>query len=154
MNEFNDHFFLVKEMNRRTFSHFQNHSEAGEYGGCEYVLSNVKYIQRTSKITPKKIGQFVTLWKRGNDKLTAPFEAKDDFSFVVIICIKGKKIGRFLFPKDVLIEQKIIANSSKRQLGKRGFRVYPAWDKPTSKEAQKTQRWQLNYFSEGLNLKE
>jgi hypothetical protein len=27
-----------------------------------------------------------------------------------------------------------------------GIRVYPIWDKPTSKQALKTQLWQLSYF--------
>jgi hypothetical protein len=30
--------------------------------------------------------------------------------------------------------------------GKRGMRVYPPWDLPSSKQAKKTQQWQLPYF--------
>ncbi|MBC8112482.1 MAG: MepB family protein, partial [Verrucomicrobia bacterium] len=29
---------------------------------------------------------------------------------------------------------------------KRGIRVYPRWDKATSKQAQKTKGWQTKYF--------
>ena len=32
--------------------------------------------------------------------------------------------------------------------GKRGFRVYPNWDTVGSKQAEATQKWQLNYFYE------
>lgn len=28
------------------------------------------------------------------------------------------------------------------------IRVYPSWDKPTSNQAIKTQKWQLEYFIE------
>jgi hypothetical protein len=112
----------------------------------------VKYIQRTAKVTPKKNGQFVTLWKRNFDNITIPLEAKDNFNYIVIVCFKDTKFGRFLFPKDVLIQKKIIANSIGKHEGKRGFRVYPKWDSPTSKQAIDTQKWQLNYFSESLVL--
>ncbi|MFQ6421766.1 MULTISPECIES: MepB family protein [unclassified Bacillus (in: firmicutes)] len=33
-------------------------------------------------------------------------------------------------------------------MGKRAIRVYPPWDKTTSRQAQKTQAWQLEYFLE------
>ncbi|TRW95625.1 MepB family protein [Flavobacterium gawalongense] len=32
--------------------------------------------------------------------------------------------------------------------GKRAIRVYPPWDTTTNKQAQKTQKWQLDYFLE------
>jgi hypothetical protein len=152
MNEFNNDFLLVKKMNSGKFSNYQNHLEAKEYNGCEYYLEEMKYIQRTAKVTPKKIGQFVTLWKRNSDNITTPLDAKDNFNYIVIVCFKDKKFGRFLFPKDILIQRNIISNSIAGHDGKRGFRVYPGWDRPTSKQALDTQKWQLNYFSEGLVL--
>lgn len=152
MNEFNNDFLLIKKMNNRKVSHYQNHLEAKEYNGCEYDLEEVKYIQRTAKVTPKKIGQFVTLWKRNFDNITTPLEAKDNFNYIVIVCFKDKKFGRFLFPKDILIQKSILSNSTGKLDGKRGFRVYPKWDSPTSKQAIDTQKWQLNYFSESLVL--
>nr|WP_309046261.1 MepB family protein [Elizabethkingia miricola] len=30
--------------------------------------------------------------------------------------------------------------------GKRGFRIYPAWDISLNKQAEKTQQWQSEYF--------
>jgi len=51
-----------------------------------------------------------------------------------------------VFPKSVLIEKGILSTSKKD--GKRGFRVYPIWDKTISQQAVKTQNWQLNYFFE------
>jgi hypothetical protein len=32
--------------------------------------------------------------------------------------------------------------------GKRAIRVYPPWDKAESRQAEKTQKWQLEYFVE------
>ena len=55
-------------------------------------------------------------------------------------------MGQFVIPKSVLIEKGIISTSKKE--GKRGFRVYPIWDKTINKQAVLTQQWQLNYFFE------
>ena len=55
-------------------------------------------------------------------------------------------LGQFVFPKKELISKGIISTSIK--VGKRGFRVYPVWDKPLNKQAIKTQDWQLKYFFE------
>ena len=56
-----------------------------------------------------------------------------------------KKKGVFKFSKEVLIKHGIV--STEKKDGKRGFRVYPIWDKTTSKQAIKAQIWQLEYFS-------
>jgi len=65
-----------------------------------------------------------------------------------IICrdskITPKKSGQFVFPKSELINKGII--TTKKKGGKRGFRIYPEWDIATSKQAKKTQKWQLKYF--------
>ena len=152
MEKVNDHFLLIKEANTGSFSDYHDHLEANEYSGCEYRFKNLKYIQRAAKVTPKKNGQFVTLWKRNSSGITTPFDTKDNFNYVVIICVQGKRIGRFLFPKDILIEKKIISNRTQEHSGKRGFRVYPKWDIPKSRQALETQCWQLNYFSPNLTF--
>ena len=152
MEKFNDHFLLIKDNNSGRVSEYNNHLEANEYNGCEYFLKDQRYIQRTAKLTPKKIGQFVTLWKRNLNGITTPLDINDNYNYVVIICFQRKKLGSFLFPKEVLVQQKIISNFPVRSEGKRGFRVYPKWDTPTSKQAIETQRWQLDYFVENLKL--
>jgi hypothetical protein len=152
MEKFNKYFLLIKAANSGSYSEYHDHLEAIEYSGCEYCLNNQRYIQRTAKVTPKKIGQFVTLWKRNSSGITVPFNAKDNFNYIVIICSQDKKLGRFLFPKNILIQKKIISNIPEDCDGKRGFRVYPKWDMPTSKQAIETQNWQLEYFIENLTL--
>ena len=52
--------------------------------------------------------------------------------------------GQFIFPKSALIENGIISSDFKE--GKRGFRLYPAWDETVNKQALKTQKWQSKYF--------
>ena len=105
-------------------------------------LSNIEY--RVGHITPTKNGQFVTLWKRSDKGPIAPYDRADRVDLVVIVTKKKAKFGLFIFPKDVLIKQGIFSINDKG--GKRALRVYPSWDKPESKQAEKTQKWQLDFF--------
>lgn len=127
-------------------STFKNELESIEYDACQFELNGMKVISRSSKITPKKIGQFVTFWKRNQNGETEPYSEKDQFDFYVINTKSGDCFGQFVFPKSELINKGFI-NTAKKA-GKRGFRVYPSWDKPPNKQAEKTQKWQLNYFYE------
>lgn len=127
-----------------TLTNFQLHTESSEYGACAFELNNHKVEYRISKITPTKTGQFVTIWKRNNEGITAPFDISDTIDFIVITSKSGDKIGQFIFPKSVLVEKGIITSNGKQ--GKRGIRVYPPWNSATSKQAEETQRWQTNYF--------
>ena len=45
----------------------------------------------------------------------------------------------------ILINKEIVSDKKE---GKRAIRVYPPWDIAINKQAQKTQKWQLNYFLE------
>jgi hypothetical protein len=118
--------------------------EGKEYHACHFQLNDYSIICRNAKVTPKKAGQFVTFWKRDSNGTTTPFDENDAFDFYVINVNDSNGIGQFVFPKSVLIEKGITTTSKKD--GKRGFRVYPSWDKVSSKQAIKTQQWQLNYF--------
>jgi hypothetical protein len=120
--------------------------ESIEYGACTFLLNGNFIKHRVSKITPTKTGQFVTIWKRNISGVTEPFDASDDIDFLIITSRKGNNIGQFIFPKTVLIDKGIVSINNKS--GKRGIRVYPPWDKATSKQAQQTQRWQTSYFLE------
>lgn len=122
------------------------HPESKEYKACFFLLNEHKIIYRKSKITPTKIGQFVTFWKRSKLGPIEPFQENDDFDFFVINCQTRTNFGQFVFPKSILIKKGII--SSPKKEGKRGFRVYPSWELTVSKQAHKTQAWQKNYFIE------
>jgi hypothetical protein len=119
-------------------------TESFEYGACSFELDGKKIQHRVSKITPTKNGQFVTIWRRNQDGIIEPFDINDKIDFTIITARSGENLGQFIFPKRVLADKGIITQNGKS--GKRGIRVYPPWDKPESKQAEKTQNWQLHYF--------
>ena len=120
--------------------------ESTEYGAFIFRLNDFNIRFRVGKITPTKIGQFVTLWKRSSTGPIEPFDASDPIDIFVISVRRGENFGQFVFPKSVLCEKKICSVNSKG--GKRAIRVYPPWDKTISKQAKKTQEWQIQYFFE------
>lgn len=140
----------IRKLNEANIENLNYNPEASEYSGCSYHYEGFSIIQREAKTTPKKIGQFVTLWKRNVRGETCPLDINDEFDFVIIICEYEDSIGHFLFPKEILAQKGCI--SSKKLNGKRGFRVYPIWDSPTSKQAMTSQRWQLKYFRQTVDV--
>lgn len=120
--------------------------ESTAYGACSFTINNYKIQFRVAKITPKKIGQFVAIWKRSNIGITQPYDGSDAIDLLVISARDNNNFGQFVFPKTILIENNIF--SINNEGGKRGIRVYPPWDKTVNKQAQKTQAWQLEYFLE------
>lgn len=122
----------------------QKESESQEYSAYRFLLNNKKICYRAAKITPTKTGQFVTLWKRNQTGIIAPFDYSDDIDFVIVMVRKDQNWGQFIFPKKTLLEKGIFSTQNKE--GIRATRVYPPWDETTSKQAQKTQKWQLDYF--------
>jgi hypothetical protein len=127
-------------------SNIEIEKESVEYAAHRFEINNLKILFRQAKITPTKVGQFVTLWKRAKEKdPIEPFEITDNIDLFVITVKTEKRFGQFVFPKSVLIEKGIISDKKE---GKRAIRVYPPWDKTENKQAQKTQKWQLSYFLE------
>ncbi|MGV8878470.1 MAG: MepB family protein [Sphingobacteriaceae bacterium] len=118
--------------------------ESREYFAYDFQLGERKVKFRIAKITAKKTGQFVTIWKRNKNGITAPFDISDDFDFYMIVTLKDDHFGLFTFTKAILQEKGILSNQDK--CGKRGIRIYPIWDLTTNKQAQKTQTWQASYF--------
>lgn len=118
--------------------------ESADYNACQLLLNEKKALFRTAKITPTKTGQFVTLWKRIPKGPIAPFAIEDNFDLVIINTETENHFGQFVFPKSILIEKGVFSTDLKE--GKRAMRVYPPWDKTTSKQAQQTQKWQLKCF--------
>lgn len=120
--------------------------ESTAYNACQLLLTDKKVLFRTAKTTPTKTGQFVTLWKRTANGPIAPFTTADDFDLVIINTKTESHFGQFVLPTAILIEKGLFSTDLKE--GKRALRIYPPWDKTTSKQAQKTQQWQLQYFME------
>ena len=120
--------------------------ESKEYAACRFQLNGLSVICRTAKITPKKSGQFVTFWKRNGNGPIQPFDHTDSIDFFVVNANTENRSGQFVFPISVLIKRGVISNEKKE--GKRAFRVYPSWDIPKNKQAERTQKWQLECFVE------
>lgn len=125
-------------------SNFKLEPESKEYDACRFELNGLHIICRNAKITPKKVGQFVTFWKRNEIGPIEPFEEADPVDFFAVNVRSENEFGQFLFPRSVLIKKGILSTKSKE--GKRAFRVYPSWDIANSKQAERTQKWQLEYF--------
>lgn len=120
-----------------SISNYQAELEGTSYAASQFILNNNKIIYRNSKITPKKNGQFVTFWKRNSLGVTIPYNDADAIDFFIITSKTEIHLGLFIFPKSVLVKKGVI--STNKNNGKRGFRVYPVWDKPIINQAKKTQ---------------
>ena len=126
------------------FGNYLPENESAEYAACMFTLNGTPVKFRSAKITASKTGLFVTLWKRNHLGITQPHEASDAFDLFVISVRKDDLLGQFVFPKSALLKNGILSSPAKE--GKRGFRVYPPWAVTTSKQAQQTQLWQLDFF--------
>ncbi|PJZ84040.1 MepB family protein [Leptospira harrisiae] len=124
--------------------------ESGEYNACHFRCKKILFSFRKAKVTPKKIGQFVTLWKRSVKGPIEPYRFNDKMDIYIIETSYKNRIGHFLFTKDILNEHGILLGKFE---GKRGFRVYPSWDKPNNKQGTATQKWQLPFFIESTDDK-
>ncbi|MBZ4037727.1 MepB family protein [Flavobacterium sp. 17A] len=122
----------------------EKENESAEYSAFRFSLHHKNICYREAKITPTKTGQFVTLWKRNRSGIIEPFDYSDAIDFVIISVRKENNWGQFIFPKNILLEKGVFSTQKKE--GIRATRVYPPWDETTSKQAQKTQKWQLDYF--------
>lgn len=118
--------------------------ESNEYDAYTFQLNGLKVLFRSAKITPKKTGQFVTLWKRLGNGPILPFDNADAIDIVVIAIKTDNHYGQFIFPKSELLKRAVFTTACKD--GKRAIRVYPPWDSAENTQAKKTQKWQLEYF--------
>lgn len=118
--------------------------ESEMYEGHNFTLGKNSIKFRKAKLTPKKNGLFLTLWKRNSAGITTPFNTEDQFDFYIIFVEDAHQKGFYVFPKAILAIHEILTNSGND--GKRGFRIYPSWCVPKSKQAEHTQRWQNAYF--------
>jgi len=120
--------------------------ESVEYCAYRFELNNFFVLFRVAKITPTKIGQFVTLWKRLQKGPIQPYDSTDSVDFVIVNTRNKDRFGQFIFPKAVLCQHGVFSINGDG--GKRAIRVYPPWDMAVNQQAKKTQKWQLQFFLE------
>lgn len=85
-------------------------------------------------------------WKRDARGLSVPYDVTDSFDILIVRVRTANNFGQFIFPKQVLLEQKLLSPNGRG--GKRALRIYPPWDIAESKQAKRTQVWQSPYFFE------
>jgi len=145
----NDFFIIQKvvyEPQRWVCNNIQKEAESAEYGACTFEMNNRRIALRVGKITPTKVGQFVTLWKRIGKGPIMPYDMSDSIDLFVVTVRSNNHFGQFVFPKSVLYAKGVVSKDGKG--GKRAMRIYPAWDVTDNPQAKRTQAWQLNYFFE------
>lgn len=81
-----------------------------DYGAYIFNLNALSIRFRVAKITPTKIGQFVTLWERIGDGPIQPYDISDPADLFVISTRNENHFGQFVFPKAVLGKQDILSN--------------------------------------------
>lgn len=129
-----------------TYHNLKKEAESKDYGASTFEIASKQALFRSGKITPTKVGQFVTLWKRGANGKTQAYDLSDPVDLFIVSVRDKQNFGQFIFSKLILFEKGFISNKGKG--GKRAMRIYPPWDKPDSFQAKKTQSWQLPYFLE------
>jgi hypothetical protein len=122
-------------------------AESVEYGAHTFEVNGRKAVFRVARTTPKKAGQFVTLWQRttpdGGGPIR-PFDSSETVDLFMVSVRSDAALGLFVFPQDVLIARGVVSRGFIG--GKRAIRVYPPDSEPANKTAQSTQRWQLEHY--------
>ncbi|MDH6542461.1 MepB family protein [Streptomyces sp. SPB4] len=119
-------------------------AESAAYDACAFTLEGLAVRFRSARTTPTKAGQFVTVWKRSPGGPIAPFDVSDPVDLFVVSSRDGDGFGQFVLPVDALRRRGVVSVDGAG--GKRAFRVYPPWVTTTSRQAERTQAWQLEYF--------
>ena len=115
-----------------------------EYGGRKFKINTHKIIFRVAHTSPNRKGQTVSIWRRDNNGLLVPFNFADDFNFFIMAIKEKENFGIFIFPKLILILNKIITNKTVK--GRRSMWLYPTWQKVTLYKSLKIQEWQEDFF--------
>jgi len=149
MNEFNKTLTYVNELlyepNHLTIKNIREETQNSDYGAGIFQLNSKSVRFRVAKITPTKVGQFVSFWEKDAANKNQAFSYENATDLLVINTFNNNgDFGQFVFPKEVLLKQNILKTANTK--GKMALRVYPSWDTPTSKQAIVTKKWQSPYF--------
>ncbi|MED4128116.1 MepB family protein [Shouchella miscanthi] len=123
----------------------QGEEQNSRYGAGTFRTLHKTIRFRVANNTPNKIGQFVAVWKKDDANKNRPYTYGEALDLFVVTVFKNHfEFGQFVFPKDILVKKNLLKTDTTK--GKMGFRVYPEWDRPVSKQGLKTQEWQMPYF--------
>ena len=113
-----------------------------EYGAAIADAAGLRF--RVGKVTPRKVGMFVTVWRRAANGSTEPLPDADGVQTLLVTVREGDRFGLFAFPRSALRTHGITSIAGAG--GKRGFRVYPPWSATANVQAKRSQAWQGAYF--------
>ena len=92
----------------KTAANIEREKESAEYGAVRFEMDGQTCLFRQAKHTPKKIGQFVALWKRpAISGEIAPFDRDDGIDKVIVLADEHPRFGVFVFPCRLLVEKDI-----------------------------------------------
>lgn len=117
-----------------------------DYESGTVALGTETWRLRTARVTPKKSGAFVAVWRRDESGETCPFDADEPVAGVLVFVQDGERFGVFRFSAAHL--ERLGVTRSAAHPGKRGFRVYPSWCESLAGQAARTQREQSEAFTE------
>lgn len=118
--------------------------ESNAYAVGVFELNGAEVRYRDARTTPKKAGQFVTLWVRSPTGPIRPFDLADPVALFIVSVRAEEGFGQFVLPKRVLQREGVVSVGGIG--GKRALRVYPPWDTAPSRQAEWSQAWQGVYF--------
>lgn len=122
----------------------ESQPESAAYDAYLVKINGVTILFRTARITPKKQGLFVAIWKRASNTTTEPYALEDEIDLLIIATNVESHVGIFVLPRSALAKHRIFSNNGTG--GKRGMRVYTPHDIPINDQARNTQQWQVPYF--------
>jgi hypothetical protein len=128
-------------------SKIAHETESAAYAAARLTIDGERVVFRVAKMTPTKLGQFVTLWKRDTPAAEiAPIDGADDVASVIIWVSDASRAGVFVFARQTLLDHDVMSPEGRG--GRRALRVYPPWIPAAmlNKQATATQRWQLPWF--------
>lgn len=117
MNKFNKTLAYVNELlyepNNLTIKNIQEETQNSDYGAGIFQLNSKSIRFRVAKITPTKIGQFVSFWEKDEANKNQAFTYDNSTDLLVINTFNDNgDFGQFVFPKEILLQQNILRTSS------------------------------------------
>lgn len=117
MNKFNKTLAYVNELlyepNNLTIKNIQEETQNSDYGAGIFQLNSKSIRFRVAKITPTKIGQFVSFWEKDEANKNQAFTYDNATDLLVINTFNDNgDFGQFVFPKEILLQQNILRTSS------------------------------------------
>ncbi|ATZ81095.1 MepB-like protein [Bodo saltans virus] len=136
---------ITKLYKKTQIKKFQIQNDNQDYYACEFMIGNKNICFRKGKLTPAKLGHFVSLWKRV-DNNNKSYDTNDKYDVYIFYVEDKEHKGYFSFTKDILLQHKILSDKKNNIDGKLGFRLYASWYDAMNNTAKISQKWQIQNF--------